>query len=118
MTPLAVISALVTALCIGYYFGRGANSTPSTWKKRATRVALMRLAISLLVLMTARRIRKSFLARRMFRDALGKGVRRSPWRRRGQRDNVCDVATARWLFGVFTACAPLDVVATYIAGQR
>ncbi|MGH3635618.1 MAG: hypothetical protein ACRDTS_16335, partial [Mycobacterium sp.] len=36
-----------------------------------TRVALGRLAINLLVLMTARRIRKSFLARRVFLDAAG-----------------------------------------------
>ncbi|WP_375488292.1 hypothetical protein [uncultured Mycobacterium sp.] len=71
MTPLGVISALMAALCIGYYFGRRAGSTPSTWKKRTSRVALGRLAISLLVLMTARRIRKSFLARRVFLGALG-----------------------------------------------
>jgi hypothetical protein len=30
MTALAVISALVTALCIGYHFGQRAGSTPST----------------------------------------------------------------------------------------
>lgn len=71
MTALAVISALVAALCIGYYFGRRAGSTPLTWKKRTSRVALGRLAINLLVLMTARRIRRSFMARRVFRDAVG-----------------------------------------------
>ena len=71
MTALAVISALVTALCIGYHFGRRAGSTPSTWRKRTSRVALGRLAISLLVLMTVRRIRQSFLARREFPDAVG-----------------------------------------------
>jgi hypothetical protein len=64
MTALAVISALVTALCVGYYLGRRAGSTPSTWKKRTSRVAVGRLAINLLVLMTARRIRQSFLTRR------------------------------------------------------
>jgi hypothetical protein len=63
ITALAVISALVTALCIGYHFGRRAGSTPSTWRERTSRVALGRLAINLLVLMTARRIRQSFLAR-------------------------------------------------------
>jgi hypothetical protein len=63
MTALVVIAALVTALCIGYYFGRRAGSTPSTWKKRTGRMALGRLAINLLMLMTARRIRQSFLAR-------------------------------------------------------
>jgi hypothetical protein len=30
MTTLAVISSLVTALCIGSYFGRRTGSTPST----------------------------------------------------------------------------------------
>jgi hypothetical protein len=57
MTALAVIPALVVALCVGYHVGRRAGSTPSTWKKRTSRVALGRLAINLLVLMTARRIR-------------------------------------------------------------
>lgn len=71
MTGLVVISALVTALCIGYYFGRRAGSTPATWKKRTSRVALGRLAVNLLVLMTARRIRQSFLAPRVFSDAAG-----------------------------------------------
>jgi hypothetical protein len=71
MTALAVISALVTVLCIGYHFGRRAGSTPSTRKKRTSPVALGGLAISLLVLMTARRIRPSFLARRVFPDVVG-----------------------------------------------
>lgn len=71
MTALVVISALVTALCIGYYFGRRAGSTPSTWTKRTSRVALGRLAINLLVLMTARRVRQSFQAGRVFPDAVG-----------------------------------------------
>jgi hypothetical protein len=71
MTALVVISALVTALCTGYYFGRRASSTPSTWKKRTSRVALGRLAIHLLVLMTARRIRQSFQAGRVFPAAVG-----------------------------------------------
>jgi hypothetical protein len=71
MTALVVISAVVTALCIGYYFGRRADSMPSTWKKRTSRVALGKLAINLLVLMTARRIRQNFLARRVFLDGVG-----------------------------------------------
>ena len=62
MTALAIISALVTALCIGYPFGRRAGSTPSTWKKRTSRVALGRLAINLLVVMTVHRVRQSLLA--------------------------------------------------------
>jgi hypothetical protein len=71
MTALAVISALVTALCIGYHFGRRARSTPSTWRKRTSRVALSKLAVSLLVLMTMRRIRQGFLADRVLPDAGG-----------------------------------------------
>ena len=63
MTALAVISALVMAVCTGYYFGRSAGSTPASWKRRTSRVALGRLAISLLMLVTVRRIRRSFLAK-------------------------------------------------------
>ncbi len=57
MTVLAGIAALVLATCVGYYFGRRAGSTPPSWKKRTSRIELGRLAISLLVLLTARRIR-------------------------------------------------------------
>jgi hypothetical protein len=71
MTALAIISALGAALCVGYHLGRRAGSKPSTWKKRTSRVALGRLAINLLVLMTARRIRHSFQAGRVFCDAGG-----------------------------------------------
>jgi hypothetical protein len=59
MTALAVIAALVTVLCIGDRFGRRAGSTPSTWRKRTSQVALGRLAIRLVMLMTVRRIRQS-----------------------------------------------------------
>lgn len=71
MTALAVISALGVALCVGYHLGRRAGSKPSTWKKRTSRVALGSLAINLLVLITARRIRQSFQAGRVFSDAGG-----------------------------------------------
>jgi hypothetical protein len=71
MTALAVISALVMALCIGYHFGRSSGSKPASWKKRTSRVALGRLAISLLMLMTARRIRRSLLAKSLLRDVIG-----------------------------------------------
>ncbi|OJZ75214.1 hypothetical protein BRW65_05195 [Mycobacterium paraffinicum] len=55
MTMLAAIAALAMAMGVGYYFGRRAKSTPPSWKRRTSRVALGRLAISLLVLLTARR---------------------------------------------------------------
>jgi hypothetical protein len=73
MTALAVISALVAALCVGYHLGRRAGSTGSTWKKRTSRVALGRLAINLLVLMTARRVRQSFPARAVSRGKTHRG---------------------------------------------
>jgi hypothetical protein len=55
----------VTATSTGYYFGRRAGSSPSSWKKRTSRIALGRLAMSLLVLMTARRVRQGFRAERV-----------------------------------------------------
>lgn len=73
MTVLAVICALTTATLIGYFLGRRAGSTPSSWKKRTSRVALGRLAISLLLLMTARRVRQSFWAKRVLPDVVGIG---------------------------------------------
>ncbi|OBI14909.1 hypothetical protein A5712_29735 [Mycobacterium sp. E2327] len=56
MAVLALLCALATATCIGYYLGRRAGSRPPTWKQRTSRVALGKLAISLLVAVTARRI--------------------------------------------------------------
>jgi hypothetical protein len=73
VTVLAVICALTTATLIGYCVGRRAGSTPSSWKKRTSRVALGRLAISLLLLMTARRVRQSFWAKRVLPDVVGIG---------------------------------------------
>ncbi|HTY35175.1 hypothetical protein [Mycobacterium sp.] len=56
MTALALISALGTAVCLGYYLGRRAGSKPSTWRKRTSRVAMGRLAFNLVMLMAARRV--------------------------------------------------------------
>ena len=70
MAPIAVI-CVVTALCIGYYFGRRAGSTPPTWKKRTSRTALGRVTMSLIVLMIARRVQRNFLAKRALSDAVG-----------------------------------------------
>jgi hypothetical protein len=56
MTALAVISALVTALCVGYHFGRRAGSPPLTWRGRTSRARLGKLAMGLAVLVIARRI--------------------------------------------------------------
>jgi len=65
MAVFALVCALVTATLLGYYFGRRAGSSPSSWKKRTSRIALGRLAMSLLVLMTARRVRQGFRADRV-----------------------------------------------------
>jgi hypothetical protein len=62
---VAVICALATATCLGYYAGRRAASKPPTWKQRTSRIALGRLAINLLVLMTARRVRRGFRNERL-----------------------------------------------------
>jgi hypothetical protein len=80
MTALAVVSALVTALCIGYQFGRRAGSTPPTWKQRTSRMGLGRRAISLLVLVTARRIQRRVPALRTLEPLLL--LRSAPPRRR------------------------------------
>lgn len=68
MTVFAVIAALATAACIGYYFGRRAASTPPSWKKRTSRVALSRQAINLLAIITARRIQQRLRAERIISD--------------------------------------------------
>jgi len=76
MTAFAVIGAMAAALCVGYHFGRRADSTSPTWKKRTSRIALGRLAMSLLVLMAARRIRQSLQAGRAFPGTVGaRGLR-------------------------------------------
>lgn len=62
MTVIAAIAALATAACIGYYLGRRAASTPPSWKKRTSRIALSRQAINLLAMITARRIQQRFRA--------------------------------------------------------
>jgi hypothetical protein len=71
MTVLAGIAALAMATCVGYYFGRRVGATPSSWKKRTSGIALGRLAIGLLVLLTARRIRYSLRAGRVLPGAAG-----------------------------------------------
>jgi len=83
MTALAVIAALVTSLCIGYHFGRRAGSTPPTWRQRTSRVALGKRAISLALLMTARRMQRSVPAPRTLVPLLL--LRGAPPRRRFRR---------------------------------
>ena len=71
MAVLAGIAALVMATCGGYYFGRRAGSTPPTWKQRTSRMALGKLAISLLALTPVRRIRRSYRAEHALLEAVG-----------------------------------------------
>ena len=77
MTVLTGIAALAMATCVGYYFGRRAASTPSTWKKRTSRVALGRQVLSLLVLLTARRIRRSQRSQWVLRPVAPLGLLRA-----------------------------------------
>ncbi|WP_156688385.1 hypothetical protein [Mycobacterium sp. Marseille-P9652] len=62
MMVLAVLAAVLMAAGVGYCCGRRAASTPPSWKRRTSRVALGRLALTLLVLVTARRVRRYFPA--------------------------------------------------------
>ncbi|MGH3968831.1 MAG: hypothetical protein ACRDTV_12120 [Mycobacterium sp.] len=76
MTVLVAMCALAAATGFGYYVGRRATSTPSTWRKRTSRVALGRLAVGLLVAVAARHIRRRFALARVLSDAIGiRGMR-------------------------------------------
>jgi hypothetical protein len=68
VTVIVAIAALAIATCIGYYFGRRAASAPPRWKKRTSRIALGRQALSLLAMITARRVRQRFPAERVVAD--------------------------------------------------
>ncbi|WAC89235.1 hypothetical protein [Mycobacterium sp. Aquia_213] len=59
MAVLVLICALATATCAGYYVGRRAGSTPPTWRKRTSRVAIGRLALNFAMVVAARRIRRT-----------------------------------------------------------
>jgi hypothetical protein len=62
MTVLAAFAALALAMSAGYYCGRRAGSTRSTWKKRTSRVALGKQTVDLLLSVAARRIRRRLRA--------------------------------------------------------
>lgn len=62
MTALTMLFALVGALGVGYYFGRRAGTSAPTWKKRTSRAAMGKLALSLVALAIARRIHRSLVA--------------------------------------------------------
>lgn len=55
MTAVAVFLALVAALGTGYHAGRRAGSAPRSWKRRTSRMALGRQALTLVGLVAARR---------------------------------------------------------------
>lgn len=67
MTLLVLVCALATATCVGYYVGRHTSSSPPTWRQRTSRVAIGRLALSFVVLVAARRIRRTARTHRPFR---------------------------------------------------
>lgn len=76
MTVLVAICALAAATYFGYYVGRRATSTPSTWKKRTGRIALGRLAVGLLVLVAVRQVRRRFAVARVLSDGMAiRGMR-------------------------------------------
>jgi len=66
VTVIAAICALATATCIGYYVGRRARPARPSWKKRTGRIALGKLAINLVAVVTARRLQQSLQLERMF----------------------------------------------------
>jgi hypothetical protein len=74
MAMLVLVCALATTAGLGYYAGRRAGSAPSTWRQRTSRVALGRLAMSFVVLVAARRLRRTVALRRTFRTAELKSV--------------------------------------------
>jgi hypothetical protein len=74
MAVLVLICALATTAGLGYYVGRRAGSAPSTWRQRTSRVALGRLAMSFVVLVAARRIRRTVRPFRPLRAAELKSV--------------------------------------------
>lgn len=77
MTVIAVIAALAIATCLGYYVGRRAASTPPSWKRRTSRIALSKQAINLLAMITARRIQQRLRAERsVSATAASYGLRR------------------------------------------
>ena len=98
MTVSVALAALALAMSVGYYFGRRAGSSPSTWKKRTSRVALGRRAVNLVVLIAARRLQRRFAEVELFgpenrcaRELLrGSVTRMRSYRARqvGERDNV------------------------------
>ncbi|MEZ0352326.1 hypothetical protein [Mycobacterium sp. pR1184] len=59
MAVLVLVGALAAATCVGYYLGRRASSSSPTWRQRTSRVAIGRLALSFVVLVAARRIRRT-----------------------------------------------------------
>lgn len=87
MTVIAVIAALAVATCLGYWVGRRAASTPPSWKKRTSRIALSKQAINLLAMITVRRIRRRVRAERIVSDVAARyGMRivAPPHLRRGE----------------------------------
>jgi hypothetical protein len=70
MVVLVAICALAAAAGFGYYVGRRATSTPPTWRKRTSRVALGRMAVGLVALMAVRHFRRRLAFERMFADVV------------------------------------------------
>jgi hypothetical protein len=74
MAVLVLICALATTACVGYCLGRRAGTSPTPWRRRTSRVALGKLAMSFVVLVAARRLRRTVHPNRLFRTADLKSV--------------------------------------------
>lgn len=70
MTVLALIAAISMAAAAGYYLGRRAGSAPRSRRMSTSRIAVGKLAVNLLVLLAARRVRRTFRPEPMLFDAL------------------------------------------------
>ncbi|MEE6138510.1 hypothetical protein SKC41_19540 [Mycobacterium sp. 050128] len=77
MAVLVLVCALATTTCVGYYAGRRASSSPPTWRRRTSRVAIGRLAMSFVMVVAARRIRRTVVAHRLIRNVTGTSGLRS-----------------------------------------
>jgi hypothetical protein len=71
MTVLVVACAVVTALCVGYRLGRRSTPRPASWQTRTSRLALGKLAVSLVGVVLARRLQRSLFGQLALPAALG-----------------------------------------------
>lgn len=91
MAVLLGFMASMSAMCVGYYWGRRVNPTRPTWKRRTSRVELGRRTVNLVVLIAARRIRRRVRSDPMV-ELLGLRLRARP---KVSRSGVARMASYR-----------------------